>query len=590
LIVVAGGAALAAVIAVASTTGGSDRGPDAAPTKAAGSPVPAPSSSPVVVRPIPTGSFNAAANNILNPSTKTGGTLRLLAGEDCDSWDPGRTSYGWCWNMQRLITRTLIGYAKVNGSDFELAPDLATSLGQHNADCTQWTYTLKPGLTYANGKPITPMDVKYGIERLFSHKVIKSNPYTIDTIAPYFYDAIAHPMSYGGTGKNGDLHSITTTSTSITFHLSHPDADFDYLMALPPSAPVPYGKQPVASGPFEIGAYHRNRSVVFVRNPHWRQSTDSIRHPLVDSVRLQFDHHPYDIDRQLRAGRADACADCGVLDRFRNKILASPKLRDDADDPVIAGTTQYLAISPSVIPNVHCRRAIFYAVDKVAATRVFGGQTAAVPASSMTPPGFSGFDPDYDPYPSGPQASGDLDKAEQELLACGKPNGFTTKVAYGTPSETGPNLYRAEQTALDRVGIKFTVGDLPSTYFCANASPALLRHEGIGLVSTALTAAYPTGYGFYGRIHQRFRCLQDDDANLRSLHDPTVDRVLHAAALGRASDADWQSLDRAVMATATYLPLVWRKTLYYRGPRMTNVTCDIALAAGIYDFVNIGVR
>jgi peptide/nickel transport system substrate-binding protein len=43
------------------------------------------------------------------------------------------------------------------------------------------------------------------------------------------------------------------------------------------------------------------------------------------------------------------------------------------------------------------------------------------------------------------------------------------------------------------------------------------------------------------------------------------------------------------MASATYLPMLWEKTLYYRNPRMTNVTCDDALAFGIYDFVNIGV-
>jgi peptide/nickel transport system substrate-binding protein len=57
-----------------------------------------------------------------------------------------------------------------------------------------------------------------------------------------------------------------------------------------------------------------------------------------------------------------------------------------------------------------------------------------------------------------------------------------------------------------------------------------------------------------------------------------------------AAEADWRTLDRAVMATATYLPLVYEKTLYYRNPRLTNVTCDNALASGIYDFVNVGVR
>jgi peptide/nickel transport system substrate-binding protein len=43
------------------------------------------------------------------------------------------------------------------------------------------------------------------------------------------------------------------------------------------------------------------------------------------------------------------------------------------------------------------------------------------------------------------------------------------------------------------------------------------------------------------------------------------------------------------MASGTYLPIYYGKTLFYRNPRMTNVTCDNALAFGEYDFVNIGV-
>jgi peptide/nickel transport system substrate-binding protein len=43
------------------------------------------------------------------------------------------------------------------------------------------------------------------------------------------------------------------------------------------------------------------------------------------------------------------------------------------------------------------------------------------------------------------------------------------------------------------------------------------------------------------------------------------------------------------MDDAVYLPYEFEKVLYYRNPRMTNVTCDNALAFGIYDFVNIGV-
>jgi peptide/nickel transport system substrate-binding protein len=128
------------------------------------------------------------------------------------------------------------------------------------------------------------------------------------------------------------------------------------------------------------------------------------------------------------------------------------------------------------------------------------------------------------------------------------------------------------------------------TYYCTTASPQVVRREGIGLVSATLSAEYPTGYGLYHRIHRRFVCLQNQDTDLKRLHDPTVNRVLHAATHGRATEADWRLLDHAVMLSAEYLPLVWNKTLYYRNPRLTNVTCDLALASGIYDFVNIGVK
>jgi peptide/nickel transport system substrate-binding protein len=39
--------------------------------------------------------YNAASQNVVDKSTKSGGTMKLLAGGDCDSWDPARTYYGW---------------------------------------------------------------------------------------------------------------------------------------------------------------------------------------------------------------------------------------------------------------------------------------------------------------------------------------------------------------------------------------------------------------------------------------------------------------------------------------------------------------
>ena len=136
--------------------------------------------------------YNAAADNIVNPSTKTGGTLHLGATADADSWDPKIAYYGWAWNMQRLYNRSLIGYKVLNGDKFELAPDLATDMGTHNADFTSWTYTLKPGVKWENGKAITAMDVKYGLERNFASAEIPGGP------SSYFTNGIKAPKGYKG--------------------------------------------------------------------------------------------------------------------------------------------------------------------------------------------------------------------------------------------------------------------------------------------------------------------------------------------------------------------------------------------------------
>ena len=68
-----------------------------------------------------------------------------------------------------------------------------------------------------------------------------------------------------------------------------------------------------------------------------------------------------------------------------------------------------------------------------------------------------------------------------------------------------------------------------------------------------------------------------------------VNQILGAGGAGKNTEADWQKLNHQIMTDAVYVPLYWTKTLYYRNPRMTNVTCDNALAFGIYDFVNVGV-
>jgi len=543
------------------------------------------------------GGYNAAADSIVNPSTKTGGTLKLAATSDCDSWDPQRTYYGWCWNMQRLFTRSLVGYSKVNGTKFELAPDLATSLGEHNADFTTWTYKLKSGLKFSNGAPITPKDVKWGVERLFATDVINGGP------GSYFTSTIEHPKDYKGPYKDGDLDSITTTADSITFKLSSAYSDWPYLMAMAASAPVPYKteggkgfiggtytKHPVSSGPYMIKSYTPNKSVLFTKNPNWDASTDTIHKPLVDQIDLEINTNSSDIDSKLQAGTYDAKADVPVEAALQAKIFTDPNLKKNADDPVTA-FTRFFTVYQSVITNKDCRLAIFYATNKAAITQAYGGAAAGKVAGSMTPPGILGYDGTSDKYPSGKDNTGDLTKAKAALAKCGKPNGFSTKMAYSTASDASKKAFEAEQSALARVGIKITgAPNDGSTYYSTFVgSPANVKNQGFGISIYGWGADFPTGYGFWQSIANSNSIVPTGNSNQPSLKDATVDGVLNASLNGKSTAADWQKLDNAVMENAVYLPIYFGRNLYYRNPRLTNITSDNALAFGIYDFVNVGV-
>jgi peptide/nickel transport system substrate-binding protein len=545
--------------------------------------------------------FNAATIGFVNASNKTGGTLNLLASGDCDSWDPANTYYGWCWNMQRLFTRTLVGYSSIPGANnVAIEGDLATGLGEHNATFDQWTYHLK-SIKWENGQPVTSQEIKYGIERVFATDLFSQGPASYYLCLLDKCDAKGNP-EYQGPYKNktGGLDSITTPdANTISFKLNTSTPDFDYLMALPASAPVPlaengsfsgakYTLHPLSDGPFKFDSYTPEQKVVWVRNSNWDQSTDKIRTPKVDKITLTINSNSDDNDKQLQAGTADFIADGGVQTAFQTAIATNPDLKKNADDPV-SSYTRYFAVFPQTIPNIHCRRAIFYAMNKVDLQRARGGTYGGDIAHTMAQPTVPGHDNSADPYDSGPDNTGDLAKAKDELQQCGKPNGFTTKEAY-VNSGRGPAVFAASQSALQRVGIKvLSAVHAQSGYYGGFiGKPDTVKSVGIGLAQAGWGADYPTGGGFWTSIAASY--APPGGGNYTQLNDPKVDALLKQAAqsTGRHDDL-FKQLDADVMADAVMLPFLYDKTLYYRNPRDTNVRNNFALGS-YYDAVNVGVN
>jgi peptide/nickel transport system substrate-binding protein len=490
-----------------------------------------------------------------------------------------------------------MGFASAPGAaGTEIVPDLASAPGASNDDKTEWTYTLRDGIKWEDGSAITSADVKYAVQRLFATDVINGGPSS-------YYTSLLDDGTYKGpyADPNADLPSVTTPDEkTIVFKLNKPFADFNYLMALPTAAPVPkskdtkadYGKDPFSSGPYMIESFEPGKGTSWVRNPNWDKATDEIRAALVDKIDLTIVGDVADLDQRVLAGDIDLVADGGILPESRAKVLADETLKANADNPV-TGFTRYLAVMQTVEPltNQACREAIFYAFNKSDYRKVRGGDTGGDIANTMTPPLVPGYDPEFDPYPTGPDNTGDLEKAKEKLTECGQPNGFEINLAYVNQG-VGPDLFASIQQNLGRVGIK--IGSAPndgSSYYSTwIGSPKNIIDQNIGLGIAGWGADFPTAYGFWQSIANGNAILPEGNSNYPSLNDPKVNDLLDQ--LTKETDADAANtlamdLDKQVMANAVYLPVQFDKTFYYRNPRLTNIFLNGGVG-NYYDYVNVG--
>ena len=79
-------------------------------------------------------------------------------------------------NFYRLIYRTLTTNSTEEGKAGEMKPDLATDLGTPSDGGKTWTFTLKDGIFFEDGTPITSAEVKFGVSRVFDPEIGIGSP------------------------------------------------------------------------------------------------------------------------------------------------------------------------------------------------------------------------------------------------------------------------------------------------------------------------------------------------------------------------------------------------------------------------------
>ncbi|MEU6368170.1 ABC transporter substrate-binding protein [Streptomyces sp. NPDC046931] len=549
--------------------------------------------------------FDAANNKVAQASlAKKGGTLRFGGAQDADSWDTTRGYYGFAWNFMRYYSRQLVTNKTEPGKEgAKLTPDLATGLAKVSDGGKTYTYTLRDGITWEDGKPITSKDIKYGIERVWAQDVLSGGP-------TYLKDFLDPDGKYQGPYKDKAADHLglkaidTPDDKTIVFHLPKANADFEEVLALTSASPVrqdqdtksKYSLHPFSSGPYKFESYNPGKDLTLVRNTNWKQSSDPVRKAYPDKITIKFFSNANDLDQRLINGDIDLDINqTGMSPQGRTAALKQHKA--NLDNPV-SGYIRYAAFPQSVKPfdNIHCRNAVIYGADHVSLQTARGGPVAGGDiGTNMLPPSVPGSEGQkYDPFElAGANKTGNAAKAKEELKACGQPNGFKTTIAVRNNKPVEVATAQSLQASLKKVGITADIDQYDGSQTTGIiGSPSNVKKKGYGVIIMGWGPDFPTVQGFGLPLWDSKYILQSGNNNYALIKDKAIDGLFndYVNTLDEAKKTQIATqINHKVMEGGYYLPFVFEKFINWRGDRLANVYTTDAYS-GQYDFVNLGLK
>lgn len=424
-------------------------------------------------------SFGAQAADI-----KQGGSMIVTYKDDVSTLDPA-IGYDWQnWSMIKSLFDGLMDYEPgTTNLRKEIAEDYTIS-----DDGKTFTFKLRKGVKFHNGRELNADDVKYSIERVV-------NPKTQSPGAGFFGSIVG--FEDASAGKAETLSGITVVDPyTIKFELSRPDATFLHVLALNFAHVVPkeevekygadFGKHPVGSGAFKMTEWTLGQRIVFERfKDYYNPSL-----PKLDKITFEVGQEPVVALLRLQNGEVDIPGD-GIPPAKFIEVTKDPKFKD----LIIQGGqlhTGYVTMNVKIKPfdNVKVRQAVNMAINKDRIVRIINGR--AVPANQPLPPSMPGYAKDYKGYPYDPE------KAKALLTEAGVGDGFETEL-FVANTDPQPRIAQAIQQDLAAIGIKASIKSLAQ----ANVIAAGGEPEGAPMIwsgGMGWIADFPDPSNFYGPI------------------------------------------------------------------------------------------
>jgi len=306
-------------------------------------------------------------------------------------------------------------------------------------DGKTWSFALRPGVKFSDGKPVTAKDVVFSIHRAAT-----------DATGPLSFLDFAI-KSYK-----------VTDSRTVTFELSQPWAPFLSDISVFANAIVPddfgglsesaFFAHPIGTGPFLLKSFVKGASALLVRNEHYWQPGK----PYLDGV--SFNYIPDDNQRvlQLKTGAVD------VISAVPPAQVAALKADPSLVLEEFGSWAVDLLFFNEKVPQYkdrHVRRAINYAIDIPELAKVTTFQTAK--------PGNSFFPPSLEYYAKVPTLEYNVAAAKAELAKSAYPHGFSTSMLVPSGNSQYVEAATIIQQELKVLSINVSIQELDDAAYTA---------------------------------------------------------------------------------------------------------------------------
>jgi ABC-type transport system substrate-binding protein len=412
-----------------------------------------------------------------------GGEMIIAYKDDLATLDPA-IGYDWTnWPAEKMVFDALLDYDEGT----TITPRIAESLPEVSADATVYTFKLRSGVKFHNGREVTADDVVYTISRVL-------DPNTGSPGAGFFVGIQGAQAFIDGTAEAVEGIQALDART-VQFTLEAPDVTFLNKMALNFAFIVPreeverlgenFGHQAVGTGPFKLAEWRSGEFLVFERNPDYFYEGL----PYLDKVTIQVGVAPDVALLRLEQGEIHMMGDPPPGADW-TRITSDPAWANRIERAPQVNTT-YIAINTSVEPfdQLEVRQALNHAIDKQRIVQLLNGR--ATVASQILPPLMPGHDPTYTGYAFDPE------RARQLLAEAGLEGGFETSIEC-IAVDPQPRLCESFQQDLANVGITLAINTL--------AAPNVIDDAGNGRTpltwsgGLAWTQDYPDPDDFYSPI------------------------------------------------------------------------------------------